>query len=50
MRIWLAISSFRNVDQVLGTMEKARAFVPELFERILILDSEGTGRAGEGAQ
>src|SRR6185437_13288115 len=44
MRIWLAISSFQNDDQVLTTVEKARAFIPELFEHILIVDSEGTDR------
>lgn len=47
MKIWLAISSFRNDEDVLRTVEKARAFVPELFERILVVDSEGTGRVPE---
>lgn len=47
MRVWLAISAFRNDEQVLETVDKARAFVPELFERILIVDSEGTGRVPE---
>jgi len=44
MKVWLAISSFQNDDQVLTTVEKARAFIPELFEHILIVDSEGTDR------
>jgi GT2 family glycosyltransferase len=47
MKVWLAISSFQNDDQVLTTVEKARAFVPELFDCILIVDSEGTGRVPE---
>ncbi len=44
MRVWLVISSFRNDDEVLATIEKGLASVPELFERILIVDSEGTKR------
>lgn len=47
MRTWLAISSFRNDEQVLEILEKARALVPEIFERILIIDSEGTTRVAE---
>jgi GT2 family glycosyltransferase len=44
MRVWLVISSYRNDDEVLTTVERARLLVPHLFERILIMDSQGTGR------
>jgi GT2 family glycosyltransferase len=44
MRVWLVISSYRNDDEVLTTVERARLLVPHLFERILIVDSQGTGR------
>ena len=44
MRVWLVISSFRNDDEVLKTIEQARVSVPALFQHILVVDSEGTGR------
>ncbi len=44
MRVWLAISSYRNDNEILKTVERARVSVPGLFERILVVDSQGTGR------
>jgi GT2 family glycosyltransferase len=44
MRTWLVISSFRNDEAVLRLIEQARNNASELFERILVVDSQGTGR------
>jgi glycosyltransferase involved in cell wall biosynthesis/GT2 family glycosyltransferase len=44
MIVWLVISSYRNDQEVLGILNQVdacRAHLP--FERILIVDSEGTG-------
>src|SRR5437763_16339556 len=44
MRVWLAISSYRNDDEVIRIIGQTRESAPGLFERILVVDSEGTGR------
>lgn len=44
MRVWLAISSYRNDDEVIRIIDQAHASAMGVFERILIVDSEGTGR------
>src|SRR5437763_14059223 len=44
MRVWLAISSYRNDDEVIRIIGQTRESAPGLFERILVVDSAGTGR------
>lgn len=44
MKTWLVISSFRNDDAVLNLIEQAHSSAAGLFERILVVDSQGTGR------
>src|SRR5689334_7284498 len=44
MNTWLVISSFRNDDAVLNLIEQAHHSASGLFERILVVDSQGTGR------
>lgn len=43
MRIWLAIASYRNDEQVIEIVDHVYKSAPDLFERILIVDSHGTG-------
>lgn len=43
MKIWLVISSFHNDDAVIGLIEQAHSVAGEIFERILVVDSQGTG-------
>jgi GT2 family glycosyltransferase len=43
MRLWLAIASYRNDEEVLRILESAHSGEPRQFERILVVDSEGTG-------
>jgi GT2 family glycosyltransferase len=47
MRIWLVISSFRNDEQVIGIIDEVQKSAPDLFERILVIDSNGTGQMPE---
>jgi GT2 family glycosyltransferase len=47
MRIWLVISSFRNDEQVIGIIDQVHKSAPDLFEQILVVDSNGTGRMPE---
>ncbi len=41
--LWLVISSYRNDDQVLGILEQVHASQEPMFDRVLVVDSEGTG-------
>src|SRR5437763_14681285 len=43
MRIWLAIASYRNDEQVIEIVDHVYKSASDLFERILIVDSHGTG-------
>lgn len=43
MKTWLVISSFRNDEAVIGLIEQAHNVTAEMFERILVVDSQGTG-------
>jgi GT2 family glycosyltransferase len=43
MVVWLAISSYRNDEKVLRILEQVHEWPTAIFERILIVDSEGTG-------
>lgn len=42
-RVWLAIASYRNDYEVLQTLEKVQSLPEKIFDRILIVDSDGTG-------
>lgn len=44
MSIWLTISSYRNDDEVLRLVKRAQDSAVDIFDRILIVDSQGTGR------
>lgn len=44
MVVWLVISSYRNDEDVVRIIEQAHACDRRLFERILVVDSEGTGK------
>jgi rhamnosyltransferase len=44
MRAWLVISSYRNDDEVIKLIDQSHISAPDLFERILVVDSKGTGR------
>jgi GT2 family glycosyltransferase len=41
-RVWVVISSFRNDDDVMRILDQVQLLAEELFERILIVDSQGT--------
>src|SRR6266581_6027039 len=41
--LWLAISSYRNDEEVLKILDQAHGSSVQLFDRILVVDSEGTG-------
>ena len=42
--VWLVISSYRNDDEVIKLIDQTHISAPDLFERILVVDSQGTGR------
>jgi GT2 family glycosyltransferase len=42
-RVWLVISSYQNDADVVRILEQVQSFGPDLFERILVVDSQGTG-------
>ena len=44
MRVWLVISSYRNDDEVVKLIDQAHSSAQGLFERILVVDSQGTAR------
>lgn len=46
-RVWLAISSFQNDDDVIRILDQVRLFAPDIFEHILVVDSQGTGTLPE---
>jgi GT2 family glycosyltransferase len=41
-RVWLAISSYRNDADVIRILEQVQSSGPNVFERILVVDSEGS--------
>jgi GT2 family glycosyltransferase len=43
MVVWLAISSFRNDEGVVRILEQVHGCGRRIFERILVVDSKGTG-------
>ena len=43
MIVWLVISSYRNDEEVARIVEKVHESGATIFERILVVDSEGTG-------
>ena len=43
MILWLVISSFRNDEAVTGILNQIHTSDEQIFDRILIVDSEGTG-------
>ena len=43
MIVWLVISSYRNDKEVLRILEESQASGQDLFQRTLVIDSEGTG-------
>lgn len=43
MRTWLVISSFRNDEAVIRLIEQAQCSATQFFEKILVVDSQGTG-------
>ena len=43
MVVWLVIASYRNDHEVMRILEDVQASCPQLFDRILVVDSEGTG-------
>jgi GT2 family glycosyltransferase len=43
MIVWLVISSYRNDEEVLSILEQAHSSEEKPFDRILIVESEGTG-------
>jgi N-acetylglucosaminyl-diphospho-decaprenol L-rhamnosyltransferase len=42
-RVWLVISSFQNDDDVIRILGQVHSFGRDVFERILVVDSQGTG-------
>ena len=44
MIVWLVISSYRNDEEVARIVEKVHESGATIFERILVVDSEGTGK------
>jgi GT2 family glycosyltransferase len=42
-RVWLVISSYQNDDDVIRILDQVQSFGRNVFERILIVDSQGTG-------
>jgi GT2 family glycosyltransferase len=42
-RVWLVISSFQNDDDVIRILDQVQRFAEDVFERILIVDSQGSG-------
>jgi GT2 family glycosyltransferase len=47
MSVWLVISSHRNDDEVVRMLSRVHERVGETFDRILVVDSEGTGKLPE---
>ena len=43
MKVWLAISSYKNDENVLRIIDQVHNSPKRIFDRILIVDSEGTG-------
>jgi len=43
MTVWLVISSYRNDEEIARILERVHASGETVFEKILIVDSEGTG-------
>lgn len=43
MTVWLAISSYRNDEEVLRILDQVHSSAAKLFDRVLVVDSEGTG-------
>ena len=41
--LWLAISSYRNDEEVLKILDQVHQYPEQQFDRILVVDSEGTG-------
>ena len=42
-RVWLVISSFQNDDDVIRILDQVQSFAQGIFERTLVVDSQGTG-------
>jgi GT2 family glycosyltransferase len=42
-RVWLVISSYQNDDDVIRILDQVQSFGGDLFERILVVDSMGSG-------
>jgi GT2 family glycosyltransferase len=42
-RVWLVISSYKNDDDVIRILDQVQSFGRDMFERILVVDSQGTG-------
>src|SRR5579863_3762747 len=42
-RVWLVISSYQNDEDVIRILDQVQSFGGDLFERILVMDSQGTG-------
>jgi GT2 family glycosyltransferase len=42
-RVWLVISSFQNDDDVIRILDQVQSVGRDVFERILVVDSQGTG-------
>jgi GT2 family glycosyltransferase len=42
-RVWLVISSYQNDDDVIRILDQVQSFGRDVFERILVVDSQGTG-------
>lgn len=43
MVVWVVISSYRNDNDVVGILSQVRASLGKIVDRILVVDSEGTG-------
>jgi len=43
MIVWLVIASYRNDEEVLRILDQAHSSDAKLFDRILVVESEGTG-------
>jgi GT2 family glycosyltransferase len=42
-RVWLVISSYQNDDDVIRILDQVQSFGRDVFECILVVDSQGTG-------
>lgn len=47
MAVWLVISTYRNDEEIARILEQVHASAETIFDRILVVDSEGTGAIPE---